>query len=134
RPGQRFRPRPRLPARAGAAAQGRRVNTSLDRATFLWCAAAVPAALAPMAMAMPPWLVGVLAAFWLGAVALGVRGRVLHMAVRLPLTLAVAALAVGAYGFRFGRDTGGALLATMLVLKLFELRRTRDSRSLLGFA
>ena len=110
------------------------MNTTLDRRSFLWCAAAVPAALAPLSLVLPPWLVAALAALWLCGLAAGLRRVLLPLWLRVPLTLAVALLAVGAYGFRFGRDTGGALLATMLVLKLFELRRIRDARSLLGFA
>lgn len=109
------------------------MNTTLDRRSFAWCAAAVPAALLPMAMVVPGWLTAVLAALWACALALGLRGRIMPLALRLPMTLVVAGLAVGSYGFRFGRDTGAALLATMLVLKLFELRRVRDARSVLGF-
>lgn len=110
------------------------MNTALDRRSFAWCAAAVPAALLPMALVLPPWLVAALASLWVGALLLGLRGRILPLLVRLPLTVLVAGFAVGSYGFRFGRDTGAALLATMLVLKLYELRRVRDARSVLGFA
>src|SRR5690606_19455523 len=86
-----------------------------------------------MALVVPAWLMAVLAALWACALVLGLRGRIVPVAVRLPLTVVVAGLAVGSYGFHFGRDTGAALLATMLVLKLFELRRIRDARSVLGF-
>lgn len=110
------------------------MNAMLDRRGFLWCAVAVPAALLPMALVLQPWLVAALAALWLVALAAGLRQRLLPIAVRLPLTLVVAALALAAYDFRFGRDTGAALLSTMLVLKLLELRRVRDARSVLGFA
>ena len=50
------------------------------------------------------------------------------------LILALLGTVMTLYGFRFGRDTGCALLATMLALKPVEMRTLRDARSLLGFA
>ena len=110
------------------------MNTTLDRRGFLWCAGAIGLALVPMALVLPSWLVSTLLALWAAALLFGLRGRVLPLLVRLPLTLLIAGVALAAYDFRFGRDTGAALLATMLVLKLFELRRVRDARSVLGFS
>jgi transglutaminase-like putative cysteine protease len=109
-------------------------NPPLDRHTFSWCAAAVVAALLPLAQTLPGWLIGLLAALAAIGVAYGWRSQQLHTAIRLPLTLAVAAAVLFAYGFRFGRDTGAALLVTMLALKLLETRRVRDARSVLSFA
>jgi protein-glutamine gamma-glutamyltransferase len=106
----------------------------INRTTFAWCAAAASAAQLPLAVSLPAWLLGLLAFLTLGGAALGWRGIRLHALVRLPLTLGAAGMVLYAYGFRFGRDTGGALLTTMLALKLLELRHARDARSLLGFA
>lgn len=46
----------------------------------------------------------------------------------LPLTLAGIANVFGSYQTLMGRDAGTALLATMLALKLLEIRRPRDIR------
>ena len=95
--------------------RGQATPVRLDRRSLLWTAAAVAAALLPLALVLPAWLVAVLAVLWAAAVALLRRGILLPMVVRLPLTLLVAGAALAAYDFRFGRDTGAALLATMLV-------------------
>lgn len=110
------------------------MRSALDRRSFLWCAVAVPAALAPLLHVLPAWLTLMLVLLWGMATALGARGWLMPLWLRLPLTLVAAVIALGAFGFRFGRDTGAALLATMLVLKLLELRRVRDARSVLGFS
>jgi len=109
-------------------------ETRLDRGTFLWCAVAVVAALPPLAQTLPGWLSALVFALAALGVAYGWRGQTLTAWVRLPLTLGVAAAVLYAYGFRFGRDTGAALLVTMLTLKLLETRRVRDARSVLSFA
>jgi hypothetical protein len=109
-------------------------GTTLDRTTFAWVAVAVVAALAPVALSFAGWL----AALLFGIAALGIgfgwRGQLLTPWVRLPLTIGVAALVLSSHGFAFGRDTGAALLAAMLALKLLETRRIRDARSVLSFA
>lgn len=107
---------------------------AINRTTFAWCAAAALSAQLPLAVSQPAWLLGFLAFLTLAGAALGWRGLRLSAWLRLPLTLGAAGVVLYAYGFRFGRDTGGALLTTMLALKLFELRHARDARSLLGFA
>lgn len=109
-------------------------KTRLDRGTFVWCAVAVVAALPPLAQTLPIWLSALLFALAALGAAYGWRGQVMTAWVRLPLTLGVAAAVLYAYGFRFGRDTGAALLVTMLALKLLETRRVRDARSVLSFA
>lgn len=107
---------------------------SLDRATFLWCAGAVIASLLPVMPALPPWLSAALVLVAGVGVAHGVLRRQMTAWVRLPLTLGLAGLTLFAYNFRFGRDTGAALLATMLALKLLETRGVRDVRSVLSFS
>ncbi|MBB5206808.1 transglutaminaseTgpA domain-containing protein [Chiayiivirga flava] len=109
-------------------------RNELDRTSFLWCAAAVVAALLPVLPALPAWLTGALLAVAGLGIGYGWLQRRLNAWVRLPLTLGLAALTLFAYNFRFGRDTGAALLATMLALKLLETRSVRDARSVLSFA
>lgn len=109
-------------------------ENKLDRHTFAWCAAAVAAALLPLAPTLPGWLLVLLLALALLGTFAGLRERALPALVRLPLTLGVAGLVMWAYGFNFGRDTGAALLVSMLALKLLETRRVRDARSVLSFA
>lgn len=109
-------------------------NPPLDRHTLGWCAAAVGAALLPLAQTLPGWLAALLAALTAIGTLSGRRAQPLTAWVRLPLTLSVAGLVLLAYQFKFGRDTGAALLVTMLALKLLETRRIRDARSVLSFA
>ena len=54
--------------------------------------------------------------------------------LRLFLVLMVIGYVLVSHDFSIGRDTGCALLAAMLVLKIFETRELRDARSLLGFS
>jgi transglutaminase-like putative cysteine protease len=54
--------------------------------------------------------------------------------LRFVLIVALMGTVMTRYEFRFGRDTGCALLATMLALKPVEMQSLRDARSLLGFA
>ena len=117
-------PKPRSPAPAPV----------LERQDFLWCAASIFAALLPLAQSLAPWFALLVFGIALIATGYGWRQRILSAWVRLPLTLFVAGAAFYAYDFRFGRDTGGALLAAMLALKLLELRRPRDARSVLSYS
>lgn len=110
------------------------MKPSLDRTTFLWCAAAVVASLLPVLPSLPPWLAASLLAVGGLGIGYGWFDRKLSPWVRLPLTLGLAGLVLFAYNFRFGRDTGAALLATMLALKLLETRSVRDARSVLSFS
>lgn len=107
---------------------------TLDRTTFGWTAAAVVGALLPLRNSLPAWNSAMLLGLCVLGIAYGWRGRTLTAWLRLPLTLGCAAIVLNAYEFRFGRDTGAALLATMLALKLLELRRPRDARSVLSFS
>lgn len=107
---------------------------SLDRESFAWCAAAVIAAMMPLMPRLPLWLSGLLAVLGLVGFVAGWRRQPISALLRLPLTIGVAGLVLFAYEFRFGRDTGAALLVSMLSLKLLETRRVRDARSVLSFA
>jgi protein-glutamine gamma-glutamyltransferase len=50
-----------------------------------------------------------------------------HRVLRLSLTVVVVAATAAHYGTVVGRDAGSALLATLLALKLLELRKPRDA-------
>ncbi len=97
-----------------------------------WTLAAAASCLLPLLLEVPPTL-----ALGIGAVALAVPllSRDGHAPgwLRLVLIFGLLGTVMTLYGFRFGRDTGCALLATMLALKPVEMRSLRDARSLLGF-
>ncbi|MFZ5635209.1 MAG: transglutaminaseTgpA domain-containing protein [Pseudomonadota bacterium] len=98
-----------------------------------WTLGAAAGCLLPLLLQVPPTL-----ALGIGAVALAVPllardGRAPGW-LRLLLIVGLLGTVMTLYGFRFGRDTGCALLATMLALKPVEMRTLRDARSLLGFA
>lgn len=105
----------------------------LEAAGRRWALAASTACLLPLLLELPPTL-----ALGIGAVALAVPllAREGHAPtwLRLLLIFGLLGTVMTLYGFRFGRDTGCALLATMLALKPVEMRSLRDARSLLGFA
>ncbi|MFN3902461.1 DUF3488 and DUF4129 domain-containing transglutaminase family protein [Rehaibacterium terrae] len=98
-----------------------------------WCVAAAAVAALPLLLLMPGWLAGTLATVGLVSAWSGAR-RPWPDWLRLLLTLSLTGLVLAAFGFRFGRDTGCALLLAMLALKLGETRWLRDGRSLVGFA
>jgi protein-glutamine gamma-glutamyltransferase len=114
-----------------------RSATPLDRGGFVWSVAAGTLALPPIAQFLPPWLLGLCALMISIGIGLGLRRRTLPRALRVLITLAVVALILWDYGIafgtRFGRDTGAAMLAAMLVLKVLELRTVRDARMLTSF-
>ena len=109
-------------------------DATIDRHTFAWCAAAVGASLLPLAQTLRPGMIALLAALAVIGTLAGLRAQPLSHFIRLPLTLGVAGAVMWAYDFNIGRDTGAALLVTMLALKLLETRRVRDARSVLSFA
>lgn len=111
------RPRPRLPL-----------------PVFGWCVAAGLVALLPLGLQLSGWLGPLLVLLGLAGAGAGLRGVHIPAWLRLLLTLGVAGLVMYVYGFRFGRDTGAGLLATMLALKLLETHTLRDARSLLSFS
>ncbi len=107
-------------------------TADLDRKDRLWTLSAGAVCLLPLLLQLP------------GALALGVAAVALCTPIlarngstsiwlRLVLALALLATVMLFYRFSFGRDTGCALLATMLALKPVELRHRRDARSMLGF-
>lgn len=107
---------------------------ALDRASFLWVAAAVLASLLPVLPGFPPWLGALLFIVAALGIGLGLRRVRLPVLVRVPLTLAIAAAAVASSGFTVGQETGAALLAAMLASKLLETGSVRDGRSACSFA
>ncbi|MEZ5463893.1 MAG: DUF3488 and transglutaminase-like domain-containing protein [Lysobacteraceae bacterium] len=106
----------------------------LDRRRFLWCAIAVPTGTLAILPTLPTWLSALLLILWGIALVLGLRRISLPMPLRVAVTLAISFALLSSYGFRFGRDTGAALITLLLVLKLFELRSIRDARSAIGFS
>lgn len=98
-----------------------------------WCVAAATVAALPLLLLLPGWLAATLATVGLVS-AWSSAHRPWPDWLRLLLTLSLAGLVLAAFGFRFGRDTGCALLLAMLALKLGETRWLRDGRSLVGFA
>ena len=108
-------------------------SPALDRRRFLWCAIAVPTGTLAILPTLPLWLSLLLVLLWAIALPLGLRRITLPMPVRVTVTLAISFALLSSYGFRFGRDTGAALITLLLVLKLFELRSIRDARSAIGF-
>jgi protein-glutamine gamma-glutamyltransferase len=110
-----------------------RILPPLDPIARRWTLAAAAACLLPLLMQVPP-LLGV----GIGAVAIAIPllvrdGRAPGW-LRFVLIAALMGTVMTRYEFRFGRDTGCALLATMLALKPIEMHTLRDARSLLGFA
>jgi protein-glutamine gamma-glutamyltransferase len=114
-----------------------RSATPLDRGGFVWSVAAGSLALLPIAQFLPAWLLGLCAVMIALGIALGLRRMSLPRVLRVLITLLVVALILWDYGIafgtRFGRDTGAAMLSAMLVLKVMELRTVRDARMLTSF-
>jgi protein-glutamine gamma-glutamyltransferase len=114
-----------------------RSATRIDRGGFVWSAAAAACCLAPLAQFLPGWLLALAAALLAIGVALGLQRKVIPRWLRALITLTVTGLILWDYGIafgsRFGRDTGAALLAAMLVLKVLELHTVRDARMLTSF-
>jgi transglutaminase-like putative cysteine protease len=91
------------------------------------------ACVVPLLLQLPGQLAWPIAAAGTLTTALAWR-KPLPAALRLLLTLLVVGAVLGVSGFRFGRDTGCALLAAMLAIKPAETVKLRDARSLIGFA
>ncbi|MFL6593212.1 MAG: DUF3488 and DUF4129 domain-containing transglutaminase family protein [Luteimonas sp.] len=108
-------------------------SPALDPQSRVWSLLAAAACLLPLLLQLPLRL-GVGTALVATLVAAASWRRPLHALVRLMLALAVVAGVLAISNFRFGRDTGCALLAAMLALKPAETFHLRDARSLLGFA
>jgi transglutaminase-like putative cysteine protease len=106
----------------------------IPRDAFAWSTAAALAALLPVGLQLEAWLGPLLILLAVLGASAGLRGVQAPALLRLILTLGIAGLVMYVYGFRFGRDTGAGLLATMLALKLLETQRLRDARTLLSFS
>ncbi|MEJ7746307.1 MAG: DUF3488 and transglutaminase-like domain-containing protein [Luteimonas sp.] len=105
----------------------------LDAASRRWTLLAGAACLLPLLLVLPPRLSFGIAATALVVALLSWR-RPLPALVRFALALAVVGVVLSMSGYRFGRDTGCALLAAMLAIKPSETYQLRDARSLIGFA
>ncbi|MGL6289454.1 MAG: transglutaminase TgpA family protein [Silanimonas sp.] len=95
--------------------------------------AAVLAAALPLLLHLPETV-----AAGIGAVALVSGWSALRRPLPLPLRLLLVVVITGAvlvgFGFRVGRDAGSALMLSMLVLKLSELRDFDDAKRVVAYA
>ncbi|MEO6365653.1 MAG: DUF3488 and transglutaminase-like domain-containing protein [Luteimonas sp.] len=105
----------------------------LDPSSRRWTLFAAAACLLPLLLVLPPQLAAGIAATALVVALLSWR-RPLPAWVGFVLALAVVGVVLSISNFRFGRDTGCALLGAMLAIKPSETYRLRDARSLVGFA
>jgi transglutaminase-like putative cysteine protease len=105
----------------------------LETTARRWTLAAGAACLLPLLLQVLPTLALGIAAVAVAVPLIARRGHAPAW-VRLVLIVGLLGTVTTLYGYRFGRDTGCAMLATMLALKPIELRGLRDARSLLGFA
>ncbi len=106
----------------------------LDRRGEAWCAGLIAAALLPHLHRLHPAILIVLLTLFVGRLLLTSRGIAKVAAwQRLLLVVAVLGLIILIHGGGAPREGGIALLASMLVLKLYETHKVRDARSLSGF-
>lgn len=105
----------------------------LDPLSRRWALLAAMAGVLPLLLQLPPSLAWPIALAGMATMLLSWR-QPLPGWLRVALTLLVVGSLLGMVGMRFGRDTGCALLAAMLVIKPAETARLRDARSLIGFA
>jgi transglutaminase-like putative cysteine protease len=102
-------------------------NALAERSAGPWLLVGAVVVLLPHVTHLPYWLSAVLALLFAWRFFILQRGwPAPRRWLRYAITLLLVALLVRHYGSLFGRDPGSALLATMLVLKLFELQRQRD--------
>jgi len=94
---------------------------------------AVLAAALPLLLHLPETV-----SFGIGAVALVAGWSALRKPLPAPLRLLLVVVITGAvlvgFGFRVGRDAGSALMLSMLVLKLSELRDVDDAKRVVAYA
>lgn len=114
---------------APAAALAPVLTPSLRRAVVV----AVLAAALPLLLHLPETV-----GLGIGAVAL-VSGwsalrKPLPLALRLLLVVVITGAVLVGFGFRVGRDAGSALMLSMLVLKLSELRDFDDAKRVVAYA
>ncbi len=106
---------------------------SLDAPSRRWTLLAAGACLLPLLLVLPSQVAIGIAATAL-VVAMLSWHRPLPAWIRFVLALAVVGVVLSMANFRFGRDTGCALLGAMLAIKPSETYKLRDARSLIGFA
>lgn len=109
------------------------IAAPFDTASRAWALLVGAVCLLPLLLQLPA-VQGVLIGGAGGAIALLTWRRPLPGWLRAVMALAVLGIVLSLSGFRFGRDTGCALLAAMLAIKPAETFSLRDSRSLVGFA
>ncbi|KAF1707241.1 transglutaminase TgpA family protein [Pseudoxanthomonas sacheonensis] len=105
----------------------------IDGRSRLWTLATAALSLLPLLLQIPGGLASAIALAAVLVSALSWRKPMPAM-LRLLLALLVLAAVFSQMGFRFGRDTGCALLAAMIAIKPSETSTLRDARSLIGFA
>lgn len=105
----------------------------IDNGSRLWTLGTAAMGLLPLLLQLPPVLAGMIAVAAMLVSALSWR-RPMPAPLRLLLAMLVVAAVLSQMGFRFGRDTGCALLAAMIAIKPSETSTLRDARSLIGFA
>ncbi|GGD39513.1 transglutaminaseTgpA domain-containing protein [Pseudoxanthomonas indica] len=106
---------------------------SLDAGSRAWTLAAAAACLLPLLLQLPLSVALGSAALAVITAALSWR-RPMPALLRFVLAIAILLTVSSAMGWKFGRDTGCALLAAMLAIKPSETGSLRDARSLLAFA
>jgi transglutaminase-like putative cysteine protease len=113
------------------------MNTALDHGARRWTVLCAFAAVLPLALVLPPAVQALLLLCFAVGSASALSGRLLPR----PLRILLALLALAAVLWQFGagslrmvsRDTGSALLAVMLGMKLLETSTLRDARSAVVF-
>lgn len=105
----------------------------LDDGSRLWTLATAALSLLPLLLQLPGGLASAIALAAILVSALSWR-RPMPAILRVLAALLVLAAVLSQMEFRFGRDTGCALLAAMIAIKPSETSTLRDSRSLIGFA
>ncbi|WP_227977888.1 transglutaminaseTgpA domain-containing protein [Arenimonas daejeonensis] len=96
-----------------------------------WCMAAAASCLLPLLLQLPTglaWTLAATAAFGMIVV------RPWPTVLRLVLLALLGGYVLVSHGYSLGRDTGCAMLASLLALKPYETRDLRDANSLLGFS
>jgi transglutaminase-like putative cysteine protease len=105
----------------------------LDEAGRRWTLVVAASCLLPLLLQLPGPTAVAIAVTAVVIAAVSWRRR-LSNAARALLAIAVVAAVLAQFEFRFGRDTGCALLGAMLAIKPSETSSLRDARSLVGFA
>lgn len=108
-------------------------SSRIDNGSRLWTLATAALALLPLLLQIPAALASAIGLAAVLVTALSWR-KPMPAILRLLLALLVLAAVFSQMGFRFGRDTGCALLAAMIAIKPSETSTLRDARSLIGFA